>query len=515
VEDEHQLPREVWSEKVPHTGFPALIAQRQRMDIQQRQFLVGPGGGIVAQEPNHHDPFTRFSYETMGHLIILPVGYRIFGIDPVNHRLLWEHNLLREAGGAVSTAALGHLTLVPDPRDGSVAATYSSGGWMQRLGQVCSFQGRTICIQTPKALSALDPLTGRILWSRTDVHPRNYLFADEDYVFVVELDNDNRPNVTRVFRATDGIRVQAPDFAALFDKRLQVLGRYLLLSESGATNSVMVRLYDIITGQDVWKQKYPARSLVARSEDVGLTGIVEPNGKVHVIDLRARKEVMAGEMYNPSERLKNVQAFYLLSDPNCYYFASQTTAEKGGIPMGVLNVMTERGMRVVSLSGYLHAFDRKSGSLIWDYLSDEPQYLMLEQFEDLPVLFLTARVFDSPNRALGGALPPGAIVRGRMINGLMEVKVTALHKSTGKRIFDKELGAQPTHIFGVRMDPRANTIELLSQQWKIILYPKSDREKETKSVVETPVGQNTPSPASRPAFERARIRDVVLPLAPN
>jgi outer membrane protein assembly factor BamB/tetratricopeptide (TPR) repeat protein len=508
LEDGHELPREVWSAPLPNTGFSEVNAQRQN---PQQQF---PGGWIVPIQDAHH-PLTRFPYETVGHLIVLPVGRRIFGIDPVNHRLLWDRDLLQDTPGSAATNGRP-MSLVPDSHDGSLLVIYSNE-WKLRLGQVSPFQGQTICIQTPKMLSALDPLTGRTLWSRMDVHSSNYLFSDEDYVFVVELDNQNHPSSTRVFRAADGISVKAPDFTALFEKRLQVFDRYLLLSETGPTNSVVVRLYDIVTGQDVWKQNYPARSIVARSEDAGLTGIVEPNGKVHVIDLRARKEVMSGEIYDPSERLKNVQAFHLLSDRNYYYFASQMAAPNGGIPMAALNVMVHLGMRTVPLNGYLHAFDRKSGNLVWDYSSREmPQYILLEQFDDLPLVFLTARSLDGNAAVQAGV--PGMIVRGRVMPGNMapEVKILSIHKGTGKVVCNEKLSARSaTPFFGVRVDLRANTVELLSQQWKIIHYPLTEDAKDAKPAASDGLRRSSQVPAPRPAFDRDRIREIAPPLPPG
>src|SRR5579883_350259 len=335
LENENHTPKEWMSAKLSDTNFQTLSNQ-----VLGHLNQINAMNGVVGVAPinPNSNPHSRFPYSTVGHLIVLPLGQRVYGIDPVNRHVLWEKNLLSEGTGPVHVSSRGaswdpqHPPVV-DPRDGSVLVTYTDN-WAQRLGQVSPFQGQTVCVQSFDRLSALDPLTGRTLWSRMDVHSRNYLFSDEDYVFVVELDNQNTPSSTRVFRAADGISVKAPDFAALFAKRLQVLGRYLLLSEINPANGVVVRLYDIVTGQDVWKEKYPARSIVARSEDAGLTGVVEPSGKVHVIDLRARKEVMSGEMSEESAGdLKNVQGFHLLSDRMFYYFASQAAGQNGVVQM--------------------------------------------------------------------------------------------------------------------------------------------------------------------------------------
>jgi outer membrane protein assembly factor BamB/tetratricopeptide (TPR) repeat protein len=523
LEKEDHTPKEVWTVKLADTMFRQLSSQVLGHQINPMNNNLGVPAGMMGMPINpNNNPNARFPYSTVGHLIVLPLGQRVFGIDPVNHRRLWEVDLFAGAEGPFradlqhARGALWDQQHPPavDPRDGSVWVTYTNG-WGQRLGQVSPFQGQTICIQTPKALSALDPLTGRVLWSRMDVHSRNYLFSDEDYVFVVELDNQNNPSSTRVFRAADGISVKAPDFASLFGKRLQVFGHYLLLSENGANSRIVVRLYDIVAGQDVWKQDYAARSIVAQCEDAGLTGIVEPNGKVHVIDLRARKEIMNGEMNDPSERLRSVQSFHLLSDRNCYYFASQKAAVNGGMATSQPDIMTHLGMRAVPVSGFLHAFNRKNGSLMWDSPVKTQQYLMMEQFEDLPLLFMASRGFDTQNAALGG-MGGGLRIAGQrgMIGN--EVRVTSLHKSTGKAVFDEKLpGNSTTNFFGVRVDPRANTVELLSPKVKITHYPLRDEAMKSKPTAGVPLWRDTQSSETRPAFDRARIREIAPPLPPG
>jgi outer membrane protein assembly factor BamB/tetratricopeptide (TPR) repeat protein len=511
LEDGNRQPRTVWTTKLSDTSFQTLT----NAVLGQQVNPFNPG---VPINPNGN-PNSRFPYSTVGHLIVLPVGHRVFGIDPVNHHVLWEKDLSEGAGPVKSNPSgrgpVWHpQQIVVDPRDGSVLIPYSDN-WAQRLGQVSPFEGQTICVQTADRLNALDPLTGRVLWSRQDVGSRNYLFADEDYVFVVELDDKNNATSSRVFRAVDGISVKAPDFSALFGKRLQVFGRYLLLSETNATNSVVLRLYDVASGQDVWKETYPARSIVARSEDASLTGVVEPEGKVHVIDLKARKEVLSGELWEPSESLKGVQRFHLLADRTNFYFVPSTGNElNAAMQMGQMggfvqpsNVMTQFGMRTVPVHGELQAFERGTKER-W-HLSIKNQYVILDQFEDLPLLFLTSRMQEIQNM-------PG-MVRG----GMQVVTATSILKKGARIVFDEKLPANTTNFFGVRVDPRANTIELLSQRMKITHFPLPEKDKNAKPAAEKPAPKSTPTPTppqkaiglriNRPAFDRAQIREIAPP----
>jgi tetratricopeptide (TPR) repeat protein len=511
LEDDKQSPKEVWSARLSNTAFQLLTMQV----FQQQAVQMRPGmAGVVVNTNNNTN--ARFPYSTVGHLIVLPLGHRVFGIDPVHHRVLWEKNLAEGTGplrSNVSSPGNPVWQGLPavDPRDGTTLLIYNNN-WAQRLGQVGPFQGQTICVQSVDRLSALDPLTGRVLWSRMDVNSRNYLFSDEDYVFVVELDNNNnQPNSTRIFRAADGIRVKAPDFAALFAKRLQVFGRYLLLSETNASNAVEVRLYDMVSGQDVWKHTYPARSIVGHSEDASFTGIVEPDGKVHVIDLRARKEVMTGEISEPAEHWKGVQRFTLLADRRNFYLAPQGTEQNAAVQMGQppSNVWTQLGMRTVPVNGWLNAFDRGSGEHTW-WVKVENQYLILDQFQDLPLLFLTARTLPK----VAGGMPV-------QVRGSLPATLTSIQKSGGRVVFNETLPTNGTNFFGIRVDPRARTVELLDQHFKITHSPIADHEKKAEPAAATPRSQSTPRPVSlpqktetripRPAFDRARIREIAPP----
>ncbi len=470
--------KEVWSHTLPPTMFQMLAGQVLGQN-QMNQFngMGGMGGmGMVVNVNNAvgnppREP--RFPYRTLGHLIVLPACNMVFGIDPVNRKVLWKEDLVSMTGpvgvrrGQPNGLNPQHPPVV-DPRDGSVVVTYLDG-WAQRLGEAGSLQGRALCVQARETLTVLDPLTGRTLWTRMDVYPHNYLFADDNHVFVVELDHDNAPSATRVFRADDGITVKAPDFSAVFKKRLQIFGRFILVSENGPAGGVQLRLYDPLTARAVWQQTYAARSIVTRSEDESLAGVVEPSGKVHVIDLRARKEVMTGQMARPAEDLQNVQVIHLLADHKNFYFACQAPMEMNnmnrGMPSGIMsNVMTQLGMRTVAVNGMIYAFERTTGGVFW-YVPAKNQMLVLDQFRELPVILLTARKQEFQN------------FTGRANS---TVYAMSIEKRSGRVIFsDDSLTAQ--NFWGVRVDNRAGTIDFLSYNARISHYPALAEDKDGKS----------------------------------
>src|SRR5205823_5670523 len=180
----------------------------------------------------------RLTFKNLGHLVLVQAGHMVYAFDPVNKQKLWEKNL----AGSLS---LGNYTsLTVDPHDGSARVTFSDG-WTQRLGQTGPLSPVAVCMLTTDSLVAVDPVSGQILWTRSDVFKKSYLFNDDEHVFIVEVGDDGTATTTHVYRLQDGVDVRAKDFSALFNKRLRMDGRKLLAAED-TRGSVTLRLYDIV-----------------------------------------------------------------------------------------------------------------------------------------------------------------------------------------------------------------------------------------------------------------------------
>ena len=148
----------------------------------------------------------KFGYQTLGHLVVLQLGHMVYGVDPLNKgRVLWERNLSSLPG------VTAYQSLSFDPRDNSVVVAYSDG-WMQRLGETGPLQGGVICLQMRDSLAAVDPVTGRTLWTRSDVNSRTHVFGDEQHIYVVNMGGQGRgdghtgvPRLRRRERAGAGL----------------------------------------------------------------------------------------------------------------------------------------------------------------------------------------------------------------------------------------------------------------------------------------------------------------------
>src|SRR5262249_18254241 len=141
------------------------------------------------------------------------------------------------------------------------------------------------------------------------------VFGDEDYVFVVES-HDGRVGASRALRAQDGVSIPVADFATAFQNRVRFLGRHLLVKDSDS-KSVTLRLYDVLEGKDLWKKEFPLNSVVLKTEDSELAGVVDPDGRVTAFDLATGKEVFRAALL--PQHIEKAQTIYLLQDSRQFY----------------------------------------------------------------------------------------------------------------------------------------------------------------------------------------------------
>jgi hypothetical protein len=303
----------------------------------------------------------------------------------------------------------------------------------------------------------VDPLTGGTLWARSDIAANSHVFGDDETVFVVETDHNDQPTTTRAFRTADGGNIQVAAFADLYAKRRRVLGHQVLLSEKDDRGELTVRLYDARAGKDVWKKNYPAKSEVLRSEVPSLTGVVTPDGRVRVVDLDARKEVLTGRM-NP-KHLEKVQSLHLLADRWNVYVACNGPVDPNLMPWGGVqsNLLAVSGLRGLPVNGQVYAFDRATGEVRW-WTEVRNQMFVLNAFQDIPVALFTARYQKWVN--MNG---PGRAVQ-------QVISVLALDKRTGKRLYDSDNGPQQNlqaQFHALNVNPDEGWIDFVNANLKL------------------------------------------------
>jgi outer membrane protein assembly factor BamB len=463
---------ERWSENLTHTRFGEF------MYVWTGQQQVTP----------------RYKYHMVGHIVVLPLAHLVFGIDPVNKKVLWEKSLL----GATKNMPQQQQFNV-DPRTGQLVILYHDG-YQQRLGQMGPMGASYVCLQTRDGLLAVDPVTGRTLWTRNDVSPRSELFGDDEYVYLVELGPDGTPGGSRAFRASDGVSVKVPEFGTVYQKRVRTIGSNILLSENDKVFSL--RLYNVLEGKDVWKREFKGGSVVLKSEDPKFAGVIEPDGNVTVIDLNSQQEVLRGAI--DPKHIAKADAVYLLDDAHNFYLAingpkdaNNNPAMPGmpGMPAGMVanlgmqpGLMPGSGMRSLPVDGHFYALDRQTGKMRW-HSPVQHQQVVLEHFRDMPIVMFTARP-GMDNNMMGG--------RMRFNNGnVQNTSVKSIDKRTGKLLIDEDVGNNAM-FHALNMDLRTGKIELLGQQVKVIHYlPNYDASAPKDKPANQPQGGKTSSSGSQ------------------
>jgi outer membrane protein assembly factor BamB len=395
---------------------------------------------------NPPELLARSACRVQGHLAVLCLGYRVLGVDPVAQRVLWERSLL--GSNTIVTGAV----VVPDPRDGTAQFQYPDGS-VQKIGQLAAVTPSVVCVQTYDSFLGLDPVTGKVLWQRSDVDPGGAFFHDDEHVFLVRADLGS----TQAFRLRDGGSVKVPDCSALHTARLGQVGRKLLVAETDRETAL--RLYDALTGKDVWKRTFPAGSRGVTCMDAELAAIVDPNGNVTVLDAAGGKELVTLSV--EPKQLQGMREVRLLSDANQFYLAIDVPPAGDRVLGGTVtpNFPLGSGIRTVPISGWLDAFSRTTGKIAWR-TEVAPQQLLVSQFRDLPVIICTSRY----TRLTGGVANRGTA---------SAVPTTVIDKRHGKLLYDDHQGKvsnQPFHALA--RDPKSGTIELVGASNRLRISPE-------------------------------------------
>jgi outer membrane protein assembly factor BamB len=383
----------------------------------------------------------RFPCFVQGHFAVVFLGPSVLGLDLASREKLWEKSLV-DADNMTFEQPHPHVTVDADGK----LYFYDSHGGSRRLGQIGPVTASYVCLRTAEGLTALDPLTGETLWTKSDLSENTGIFGDDQYVYLIETRLDRRAANATALRGRDGGIVDVADFSAAYSEKERVYQGRILAKHKSSSDELTVRIYDVHGGRDLWKKSVPLASLILRSLNPELVGVVEPTGMVTVVSLRTAKEVFHAQV--EPVHLDKVNDGLLLEDHDCFYLTlnkpnSQTIATNLGNTM-----TTDR------VNGTIYAFRRDSGKRAWA-LSVEKQMLLLDRFAELPILILSSN-YQEP-------LPD------KPSQYIMRHATFTVSKSTGKRIYMPdpetasiaELNAQ---FWSLRMDKQSGTIDLISSR---------------------------------------------------
>lgn len=483
------VPQVLWAD-IPEEGFPFRFGidmsrkeavlfdtytgkERDRFRLLQQESLLEYGGDPA-------NPMSAPSVSLMaGQVLLFSWGRHVYAYDPfIKRGLLWTYDLLNN----ITEDHPGYQTNRNPQQmiqvNGQVRLTRAAGveeaiGMMGVVGQ----QG--VCMPVrEKGLVMVDSLTGKERWVREGIPASAELFSDGSHIYLNIPSADGAPARSLALCGRDGTDAAAPAFVTQYQKRKEVFGRYLLVEEKDAGGSTSLRLYDVRTGKDTWKETFPAKTILLNSQVRQMVGALDQEGHLRVIELPSGRVVLQGEL--PAASIKDVREVHLLRDSDAWYLAcnrqpgeelAQQPAGGPGAPMR----QVAPGQTLVRpacptlpnlfVEGTLAAFDRNTGRLLW--LTELPkQCLVIDQFSDCPLFIAASTQSTRPRLAANNARNPNRISRFQPNTS----NFLALDKRSGRVIYEQTRAS--SHSFqSMHVDPRQGLIELHSfsgnNPWKL------------------------------------------------
>jgi outer membrane protein assembly factor BamB/tetratricopeptide (TPR) repeat protein len=456
---------------------------------------------VINQAMNNANYFPngRFRfYQVKGHLAVVQVGTQVFGLDLENPEkvMLWKDSLLE---GGEPQGGLQPQQIQPD-QDGDLQLLFwnPQGGQPRRvrIGHVAAAEASYVALLRHRSLAVLDPLRGTTLWTKSDLPEGTAVFGDDQYLYLVEVSGGSA-GAGRALRASDGSTVELPDFGPHYQNRIRVQGRRILAATPGQAG-VTLRLYDIPTGKDVWTKVFDSKAVVLNSEDPTLTGVIEPNGKVIIVDARSGVGLLEGNALQgrvTQDDLKDLREPLLLADRDHVYVALNRPLDGARAANGTVASNFSNGLHCAAVNGWVLAFHRRDGeragkdeTFRWkkgemDWHSCEPMYnqmLILEQVDSLPMLLFSSRYLE-PQR--GG------------VGGQRWVSVTqSIDKRTGKMIYDP-LNARPGNgqpqFYAFHVDLKNGTVDMVGFTMTVQHYVDDGRKRPEIESRLLPPGRDT------------------------
>jgi outer membrane protein assembly factor BamB/tetratricopeptide (TPR) repeat protein len=432
-------------------------------------------------------PKARFRlYQSSGHLAVFQVGMSAIAVDLETGKKLWQHSLLE-----IELPPLGTNInqVLPEP-DGAIWIMFWNpqlGGQQRRIrvGQIVAVQPSYVALLLQKTLVVLDPMRGTTLWTKTDLSADTTVFGDDQYIYLVDTAGGGSNG--RALRASDGAQAKVADFGLLYQNRVRLLGSRIL-SAVPERKGLTLRLYDIPTGKDVWARSFDAKAVVLRADDPRLTGVVEPSGKVSILDARtgaglAEANALQGRV--TKDDLTNLERPLVLADRDHFYVALNHPTDPLKVMGGTVVSNFSNGVRCAPVNGWVLAFHRKDGQrteggevlrwkkgdLHWHtYSPMANQMVVLEQFERLPVLIFSARYQEPFKNGFVGGMPMQWVSQTESVD-----------KQTGKMVYApaaaRRTNGVSAQFYAFILDAKDATINLIGWSGTVQHYVDDGRKR--------------------------------------
>jgi outer membrane protein assembly factor BamB len=452
--------------------------------IPANPYLVQP------PQPGASPVAIRFA-QARGHLLVMTLNHFVYAVDLADRKVLWKYDLQGKvfAGNQSSSS-------IPDG-EGGMTLHYSDNE-RHRVVMAGVMESNSVCLMTRDGLVAIDLTTGKEIWRRASgvVAANSKVFASADHFFVQEFSLNGTAGATYAFRTVDGMKIEIPDFGPLLQpqRRLGIVNGRILAFDDDADGSKILRLYDPLTGEDTWRQPFPAGTKAAFNDEERHIGLVEPSGIVHILDAKSRRTLL--KVTDPNNRIEsahldNVKETALLVDRDNYYLVLNRPIDGGTSLAPAFGY----GVRSIRLNGTCYTFDRSTGD-VWHTGQVNNQMIVLDRFRELPLLVCAVNR-GSTNRV---GTTPG-------------VAIEVFDKRSGKSLLPAKMYSANGIFQPIHFDRESGLVELTRHDIKIQFAPEGSDA--ARSFSDSSAGRTDApqAPHIRPGIQI--IRPVIRPAPPK
>ena len=371
-------------------------------DMQQRRLLVADGFGRRVVEPLPLEPAASMPWfnqaspiepSVVGSTLVVRTGAGVSGYDigsvAGESRLLWKtaarpatgRELVSVRAGAVGRVArnggvpLGRRITEPDDLEGPRGAIAPAAA---RSG---------VLVPAGRAVSLLDPVTGRALWERQGLRGIVEWIADDDTACGCTVDGLSSP----VLSMCDGRLLHVVDLPGR-RQRLASHGRFVVAVVPGddgpLASRVRIDRIDPLLRESRSLGEFAGDGRATMVAD-GRLAVLEPDGTLTVIDVAAGTAVWQTRLTGGGARVDELHVVPW-RDRYLVFAAAAESAASDDAAISPLQGMLMSSESTAPLSGAIWAVGRDDGRPLWQAPATVRQHcLLLSQPPDLPVLVLT------------------------------------------------------------------------------------------------------------------------------
>ncbi len=294
-----------------------------------------------------------------GHLLIVSLGYELVAIDMLSQvtnpaeAILWRRELVQIVPDALNPnmSALRAGTKALDNPWG--ATRYQALDASQRpIGAMASISDNGFCFMRQNELVCVDPLTGKILWTRGGFEIGSDTFGDDEFVFVVGPSSDEAQAIRLVDGKLLGTR-PVPNYGSRWTSHGR---RTLSWVRNG--DSLHLNLTDIWTQKEILKHivSYDSKACLVEHDEVA---VMQADGRFAILSLSQGVKRFECQL----EEEKKLTNLYVLRSADQYLVVANSPSTSDS----KVNIQSAPiGIHSPLVSGNLFALDRQTGKSQWD-----------------------------------------------------------------------------------------------------------------------------------------------------